>query len=414
MMLNGNHFAGFERPGQGSETVLVIPRSFFERVVLSEPASTIRIVAHILTRTLQGQTEVEASYTDFVRELRLSRQAIQEGLARAIEAGYIRQVQAGENGHVKSRYSLCWAQAQAHADETDPTSNRHPDSGSRESAIVDTPGSAPALVYLTTNQNGSRYHPQSENENQNYPAENQTGSRAEQQSENQTNSPLDSIHDSKSLPELDIESELESLQPGWKAAGQNADPASIAVISSYLTNLSRDFSRELGDIAHASANRSQTLNLWRQSHLPEQEFAGRMYQARDLTRRYAVLRPGETPPPPGQPRNRMPYFFTTLRDLLGLPAQSSLNRSNYSPTVAATPKPSSPPVRANPGYALADSGNLRPAPSPVVLEAEPDLEPFPTTATVWQSFRGAEALRRQQSAVGGATAATTHRTSAAR
>src|SRR5690349_15605003 len=104
--MSTNHFfEGFELPNNGEEgDGLVIPRSFFERVVITEPASTIRVVAFILLRTLAGQDEVEARYSDFVRELRLCRQSVQEGLARAIEAGYIRLVQSGENGHIKSRY----------------------------------------------------------------------------------------------------------------------------------------------------------------------------------------------------------------------------------------------------------------------------------------------------------------------
>ncbi|HEX2910994.1 MAG TPA: hypothetical protein VH186_09320 [Chloroflexia bacterium] len=40
-----------------------------------------------------------------------------------------------------------------------------------------------------------------------------------------------------------------------------------------------------------------------------------MYRARELTRRYATLRPSEIVPS-GQTCNRMPYFFATLRDLL--------------------------------------------------------------------------------------------------
>src|SRR3954470_3686354 len=109
--MSSNHFfEGFEPPHSGEEgDGLIIPRSFFERVVITEPASTIRVVAFILLRTLEGQSEVEASYTDFVRELRLCRQSVQEGLARAIESGYIRLLQSGENSHVKSRYAICWA-----------------------------------------------------------------------------------------------------------------------------------------------------------------------------------------------------------------------------------------------------------------------------------------------------------------
>jgi hypothetical protein len=61
--------------------------------------------------------------------------------------------------------------------------------------------------------------------------------------------------------------------------------------SEYLPNLSRDFSRELGDLAHGRSNSTQIHNLWRESGLSEKEFAGLLYQSRDLTRRYAVLRP---------------------------------------------------------------------------------------------------------------------------
>jgi hypothetical protein len=107
-MLNPHQFQGFEQPLQEGMS-LTVPRSFFERVVICEPASTIKVVSYILIRSLQGENVIEASYNDFIKELRLSRQAIQEGLARAIEAGYILQLQLGSRNHLRSRYALCWA-----------------------------------------------------------------------------------------------------------------------------------------------------------------------------------------------------------------------------------------------------------------------------------------------------------------
>ncbi|HEX2916321.1 MAG TPA: hypothetical protein VH186_36505 [Chloroflexia bacterium] len=82
-----------------------------------------------------------------------------------------------------------------------------------------------------------------------------------------------------------------------------------------LTNLNRAFSLELGDKAHTPSNHAQIRNLWQESGLSVAEFAEVMYQARELTRRYATLRPGEVVSQ-GQTRNWMPYFFATLRYLL--------------------------------------------------------------------------------------------------
>jgi hypothetical protein len=98
-------------------------------------------------------------------------------------------------------------------------------------------------------------------------------------------------------------------------------PPEVIPISAYLTNLSHDFSLELGDPDHTRSNRTQIHNLWHKSGLPEKEFAALVYEARKLTKQFAVLRPGEKEPPFGQRRNQMAYFFTVLRDLLGLPLE---------------------------------------------------------------------------------------------
>jgi hypothetical protein len=98
-------------------------------------------------------------------------------------------------------------------------------------------------------------------------------------------------------------------------------PPEVIHISAYLTNLGNDFSVELGDPTHTRSNRTQIHNLWHKSGLAEKDFAQVMYEARKLTKQFAVLRIGEKEPPPGQIRNRMAYFFAVLRDLLGLPTE---------------------------------------------------------------------------------------------
>jgi hypothetical protein len=121
-MLNRHQFEGFEPPLQTGMSITV-PRSFFEQVIIREPASTIKVVSYILMRSLRGETVIEATYFDFIKELRLSRQAIQEGLARALDAGYILQLQQGER-KTPSRYALCWASSDDNTAST--ASSNHP------------------------------------------------------------------------------------------------------------------------------------------------------------------------------------------------------------------------------------------------------------------------------------------------
>lgn len=385
-MSSRSFFEGFEPLHSGEEgDELIIPRSFFERVVITEPASTIRVVAFILLRTLEGQTEVEASYTDFVKELRLCRQSVQEGLARAIEAGYIRQVQTGENAHVKSRYVICWA-------TPSPSPPPSPDGGSSNN------NNSPTNTNHTNN-NSSSGRPTTHTNSTIPPVrknQNATTQPATQPTKKQTGTIsstltfLPTALDSISTPLINKVSMIknrtvESVESGVPARKSDRQPqrhhysstfptttttiispATTAAtttmpshyhdsgapisssspfpssptpsstptptptkpaltLSSYLSHLSQDISREFGDISHTSSNRAQTHNLWHHSGLSQTEFAAKMYQARELTRRYAILRVGEAPPPPGQPRNRMPYFFVCLRDLLGLRREAATN-----------------------------------------------------------------------------------------
>ena len=85
---------------------------------------------------------------------------------------------------------------------------------------------------------------------------------------------------------------------------------SIPGYSPYIAAVASDFSSELGDAIHEVSNMKQALNLWRDSGLGEQQFVEVMHEARKLTRRY------QSRPTWDAMKNKMSYFFATLRDLL--------------------------------------------------------------------------------------------------
>ncbi len=84
--------------------------------------------------------------------------------------------------------------------------------------------------------------------------------------------------------------------------------------SEYVSRLMTDFSRELRDTDHTESNVTQANNLYRESNLPEKQFAELMYEARKRTGWQAVSKAagGEFE----GARNRCPYFFKVLRSLL--------------------------------------------------------------------------------------------------
>lgn len=75
-----------------------------------------------------------------------------------------------------------------------------------------------------------------------------------------------------------------------------------------------DYSRELHDEAHAAANITRAARLQRASGLAERAFVEVVHAARTMTRARGNIRKAAD----GDPalRNRMPYFFAVLEDLL--------------------------------------------------------------------------------------------------
>ena len=77
-------------------------------------------------------------------------------------------------------------------------------------------------------------------------------------------------------------------------------------ITGYLDNLIVDISREFGDTAHLASNCKQARNVFAALDLGEELFVERyVYQARQKTKHQTKV------------RNKMAYFFATLRELCG-------------------------------------------------------------------------------------------------
>ncbi len=78
-------------------------------------------------------------------------------------------------------------------------------------------------------------------------------------------------------------------------------------ITGYLDNLIVDISREFGDTGHLASNCKQARNIFAELEITEEVFVEQyVYAARQKTKQQTRV------------RNRMAYFFTTLRESCGL------------------------------------------------------------------------------------------------
>ncbi|HEX2915477.1 MAG TPA: hypothetical protein VH186_32255 [Chloroflexia bacterium] len=418
MQINSERFEGFELPG-GNEGSLLVPTAYFERVLMTEPASVSRLVWYFLSRSLEElekgalieEITVTASYSELENALNLAHSSIGEGLKRALDAGYLRLVHTGENGHSRSRYAINWRRAEEEVKPPEEPGGRNggnSENSRREERNTKPEGltqrysfhtsTAPANYARACHRiTGEEPHwhctgkptTDSEGDMKNHRAGKKPGKAGNEQSGKKPGK-TDSINhnstflSSESLFSKRVESQIEPLflpapldrkmagqepsspspasqsklsappscsgstafpevrtslthpaeAPHWLIAGMadelpglspagGTQPEKQKVrLPATLASLNRAFSLELGDSSHTPSNHAQIRNLWQASGLSASRFAEVMYRARELTRSYALLRPGEPPPPPGQVRNRMPYFFATLRSLLKAEVQS--------------------------------------------------------------------------------------------
>jgi hypothetical protein len=78
------------------------------------------------------------------------------------------------------------------------------------------------------------------------------------------------------------------------------------------------FSAEFHDEDSDRPNISQAARLWKESGLSEDAFCQRLFEARSITKRYDIDKRAEGEAGQFGARNKMPYYFVVLRDLLGM------------------------------------------------------------------------------------------------
>ncbi len=105
--------------------------------------------------------------------------------------------------------------------------------------------------------------------------------------------------------------EILATRPLPRHRGRTAKPIP------YIEQLLTDWSAELHDEEHTKSNVTQTMRLYKVSRLSEDAFVARLYEARSITKQRGNIAKQVNGGLPGL-KNKMPYYFAVLRDLLGL------------------------------------------------------------------------------------------------
>jgi len=89
-------------------------------------------------------------------------------------------------------------------------------------------------------------------------------------------------------------------------------------VTPWIEQVVSDLSIEFHDGDHVRQNLGQAARLWKASGRSEAAFCQLAGEARSITKQYAVHKPAQGEAGEWGFRNRMPYFFSVLRDLLGM------------------------------------------------------------------------------------------------
>ena len=115
----------------------------------------------------------------------------------------------------------------------------------------------------------------------------------------------------------------EILAPRPLVSGRGRPPTPTPYIEQLLT----DWSSELHDAEHTRSNITRAMRLYRASGLPEESFVAKLYEARSITKqRGNISKDAQGDGLPGL-KNKMPYYFAVLRDLLGLLEDTPASRT---------------------------------------------------------------------------------------
>jgi hypothetical protein len=128
----------------------------------------------------------------------------------------------------------------------------------------------------------------------------------------------DTAEESKTAPETALPSQtpLESQAAAYKAS-ETPKRGRPPKLPPYLEGLIDRYSEELHDEEHQPQNRGQAARLWKASGQSEAGFGQLLIEAKSITLERDVKKRASVGGEWGA-RNKMPYYFVVLRDLLGM------------------------------------------------------------------------------------------------
>jgi len=320
------------------------PNWIYDALLLKESYSVAKVVMFV-NRNTTGRTGpgghrievVQASYGHIAREMEMSLRAVGEGVRVALARGYLIQVKAGraatENKPGEGGwYALNW---------------NWPSLPDLNSIKLEEPLLAQTLpistqVLATPSEEAVQILPVAtkvqtlpEPAVQTLPAKPAQLGQILPEPAVQTLPPCINKPDSNSNKLVEIKTpRIISTSPAKaeKVETEPKDQPSSFVIAHLISDLTREFGDNLALIR---PNTSRTLNLWHKSNLPEPEFLGLIYQARQKTLSGGLIQHrrmdanGNTSDLP----NRMPYFFAVLSDLIANPQQSTHPEAQLTPSL---------------------------------------------------------------------------------
>jgi hypothetical protein len=325
----GWQFHGIHRP-----TYTQIPDDYLDDVMAELSGAEWKVLCYIARRTFgfkrhsdqislsqicSGIRRRDGSVLD--KGTGLSRPSVIAGLKRLVALGIIEEAHRSsvEYGQEANTYTVVFAD-----DDPWPSVHRPPqanDLPGRERDLIgraeNDSGRTPGLPGRSNGRPGRESRATSQ-------ATDRTGGR--QLPEPAPGMPVDrqETDQQKGLQERELSNSSKDPNAEELAASTVNGPAKVGrpLYSAYVAELAKDLSDKFHDEDHAASNRTRALRLWARSGLDEQTFAALMQEARMVThRRGDIQRDADGEHPQGT-KNRMPYFFAVLEDLIAMQQES--------------------------------------------------------------------------------------------
>ncbi len=357
-------FAGFRQQPDGGYAFTMVPNQFFDEIMCNEKPCVIKVVGLISRLTLgwvdengQRRKQAQISYSTFAREMKMSLQAVNDGVRIALEKGYIVLVKPGalRGGRPEGAwYSLGWEgnpqRAERSAQLARPLAKKQSAATTEKQSTAVAEKQSGTVATPTLNCRDIEDKAESKINLVEIKASSTVGSGQ--------------VAQSSSLKKGGKPKAIVGAIPCGRPSGQAQDlPMSTertatGKYSAYIGNLITEIGEQFGDISHRLPNIKHALNLWDKERLAEKDFVQLVYKARDLTRTHTsgleraekAILPGEkwvtlaeaTPAESVERRNRMAYFFRVLEELV---AKVGLGQAESAGP--AQPKQETYPLRAS-------------------------------------------------------------------